>query len=425
MPKKNGKPTVAEKRAAGTNNAARNQAAKKAQTHTGNVGKSASTSSPRPGSVAANRAAGTNKAAQNQAAKSASTSSPRPGSVAANRAAGTNKAAQNQAAKAAGTHTGNVGKNPSSSTSTRRQANLDLMNQDVSNASDYNFGAYKGGEVNQGELKAMRRAGHSRADIRSAAEASGMAISDKAQNRFNRWDARAAAKQKAQVIVQDPVKQPVQENSNANVEQEPNTIPVHKPTLPTAEVIINKPVAVKPTQDISVPPRTNTEVEQSQDQQVTQDNDINSSVNGDNNNVNISQDNSVRQYGGVNKSFVYNGGSNGNNYMDTPVSAGTMGGYFHDEDSPGKSASFVDRYQTMNRDYQKQFSNSNFAQQAITKASQNTATDVNALDQRINDRAKLSRARSTSMAGDIFGDMFNYSPEEFEPAKYDYDKDSK
>ena len=99
-----------------------------------------------------------------------------------------------------------------------------------------------------------------------------------------------------------------------------------------------------------------------------------------------------------------------------------MGGYFHDEDSPAKSASFVDRYQTMNRDYQKQFSNNNFAQQAITKAAQNTATDVNALDQRVNDRAKLSRARSTSMAGDIFGDMFNYTPQEFEPVKDD-DKD--
>ena len=62
---------------------------------------------------------------------------------------------------------------------------------------------------------------------------------------------------------------------------------------------------------------------------------------------------------------------------------------------------------TMNRDYQKQFSNNNFAQQAITKGAQTAAIDVAALDQRVNDRAKLSRARSTSMAGDIFGDMFN------------------
>ena len=175
---------------------------------------------------------------------------------------------------------------------------------------------------------------------------------------------------------------------------------------------------ITPTTDIGIKtPTTNTEVEQTQEQEVTQDNDINSNVTGDNNNVNITQDNSVRQYGGVNKSFVYNGSTNGNNYMDTPVSAATMGGYFHDEDSPAKSAAFVDRYQTMNRDYQKQFSNNNFAQQAITKAAQTAAIDVGALDQRVNDRAKLSRARSTSMAGDIFGDMFNYKPEDFNPGK--------
>ena len=84
---------------------------------------------------------------------------------------------------------------------------------------------------------------------------------------------------------------------------------------------------------------------------------------------------------------------------------------------PAKSAAFVDRYQTMNMDYQKQFSNNNFAQQAITKGAQNAAIDVNALDQRIADRAKLSRARSTSMAGDIFGDMYNFRPQDFATVK--------
>ena len=73
----------------------------------------------------------------------------------------------------------------------------------------------------------MRAAGQSREDIQASVEASGMEIGERAQNRMDRWDARAAAKEKAQQVVENPVKQPVEENSNANVEQEPNTTPVH------------------------------------------------------------------------------------------------------------------------------------------------------------------------------------------------------
>ena len=153
----------------------------------------------------------------------------------------------------------------------------------------------------------------------------------------------------------------------------------------------------------------NTSVGQSQD--VSQDNDINTNINGDNNLVNNSQDNSIRQYGGNTKTFNYQGGGDLN---DTPVSAGTMGGYFHDEDSPGKSASFLDRYMTQNRDYQKQFDNKNHAQDAISKADRNQTINVDNLDQRVSERTKANRARSTAMAGDIFGDMFNFSPGKFE-----------
>lgn len=154
---------------------------------------------------------------------------------------------------------------------------------------------------------------------------------------------------------------------------------------------------------------------QSMNQNANQDNDATSTVTGDNNTVRIDQDNSVRQYGGVNKSFTYNGG-NGNNYQDAPVSMGTMAGYFYDEDTPAKSAAFVDRYTTMNDDYQKKYKNSSTAQDAINAASKNEAIDFRALDQKINDRSKASRARSTVMAGDIFGDMFNYSPDSWKNA---------
>ncbi len=356
--------------------------------------------------------------------------SPRSGSVAARRAAGTNKAAQNKAAN----------NNPAPSRSNnsvrakdrtpaqkqeRRQDRQDSYNaQNVTQASDFDFADRTKKKVGAGEVRHLRKQGYDRESIQQAAADSGLRIGGKAQQRFDRWDERRAAKEKAQQVVENPVKQPIEETSNANVDQEPNTTPVPKPPITIPGDIIVKPISPPmpiadpfPSPNTSPSPNPSTsienEVEQSQDQEVNQDNDINSSVNGDNNNVNINQDNSVRQYGGVNKSFIYNS-TNGNNYMDTPVSAATMGGYFHDEDSPAKSASFVDRYQTMNRDYQKQFSNNNFAQQAITGAAQTAAIDVGALDQRVNDRAKLSRARSTSMAGDIFGDMFNFTPQEFQ-----------
>ena len=90
-----------------------------------------------------------------------------------------------------------------------------------------------------------------------------------------------------------------------------------------------------------------------------------------------------------------------------------MGGYFHDEDSPGKSAAFVDRYQTMNSDYQKKFENRGRAQDAINKADANQTINIDNLDQRIEERTKATRARSTAMAGNIFGDMFNFSPDKF------------
>ena len=146
--------------------------------------------------------------------------------------------------------------------------------------------------------------------------------------------------------------------------------------------------------------------------QVSQDNDITTDINGDNNVVTNKQDNSIRQYGGNTKVFNYQGGKNGGLY-DSPVSAGTMGGFFHDEDSPGSTAAFVDRYSTQNSDMQKKYSNPGIAQVSIANAKNNKSIDSSALDQRIQARSKASRARSTSMAGDIFGDMFNYSPGDY------------
>jgi len=329
-------------------------------------------------------------------------------------------------------------------TATNAQAKLDALRTkrktardesynsqgEISGVSDFDFSKRGKDAVEKGELNHLKNQGLSKEDIAAHVNESSMKIRKGAQHKLDRWAsakekadaakkaAEKAAEEAAAAAEQESVPPPTTsqeqtETSNANVAQEPNTVPEYTPiTINPAENLLNSGSGTL----------NNTQVAQSQDQIVSQDNDINSNVTGDNNNVNISQDNSVRQYGGINKSFVYNGSSNGNNYMDTPVSAGTIGGYFYDADSPAKSASFVDRYQTMNNDYQKQYSNNNFAQQAIARAAQNKAVDIGAIDQRVNDRAKANRARSSSMAGDIFGDMFNYKPEDFVPAKTD-DKD--
>ena len=199
---------------------------------------------------------------------------------------------------------------------------------------------------------------------------------------------------------------------NANVDKEPPTTGVYKPpatNIKTPAITVNPPFPGTEGGGVG----NITPTVQTQDQNVSQDNDITNTITGDGNTVTNNVDNSVRQYGGSNKNFVYNGSSNGKNYMDTPVSAGTMGGYFHDEDSPGKSASFVDRYMTQNMDYQKQFDNKGRAQDAINKADANQTINIDNLDQRIAARTKATRARSTVMSGNIFGDMFNFSPDKF------------
>ncbi len=114
----------------------------------------------------------------------------------------------------------------------------------------------------------------------------------------------------------------------------------------------------------------------------------NSTINGDNNNV----DQSITQ--NINNSRYY-------------------GGHKGYGDSPGRSASFVDRYMTQNMDYQKQFDNKGRAQDSIDKADANQTINIDNLDQRIKARTTASRARSTAMAGDLFGDMYNFSPESF------------
>ena len=77
------------------------------------------------------------------------------------------------------------------------------------------------------------------------------------------------------------------------------------------------------------------------EQNVNQDNDQSNSVTGDNNYVYQNQDNSIRNYGGDNNSFVYNSG--GGEGPDTPATMATLAGYYAPDDSHGAQAARLDR----------------------------------------------------------------------------------
>ena len=63
-------------------------------------------------------------------------------------------------------------------------------------------------------------------------------------------------------------------------------------------------------------------------QKINQDNDITTTITGDNNTVTNKQDNSITQkvYGGSSRTFNYKGGDGESSLYDTPVSKATMGG---------------------------------------------------------------------------------------------------
>ena len=160
-------------------------------------------------------------------------------------------------------------------------------------------------------------------------------------------------------------------------------------------------------------------VQNEQGQNTNQDNDISSNVYGNNNYVYNNQDNSIRQYGGDNRSLVINTDGKGSlmDSMDGVGTAGTLAGLWDADDSPGAQMSRLDRQMTANRDAQKKYKNTDYISQgAISQASRNSYIDPQAMDKRIKERENYSRAKSTVMAGNIFGDMFNMKTPEWNSA---------
>jgi hypothetical protein len=142
-----------------------------------------------------------------------------------------------------------------------------------------------------------------------------------------------------------------------------------------------------------------------QEQNINQDNDQTSSIVGDNNKVWQTQDNSIRQYGGDNRSFVYNGSGG---YGDTPVSAATMGGFYDVDDSPAAQAGFVDQYSTMNKDNQKRFAGMGMSTAGMFSGFDARSFDPAMLQTRIDQSTQRSYDQATIKDNDVFGDRDLY-----------------
>ena len=144
-----------------------------------------------------------------------------------------------------------------------------------------------------------------------------------------------------------------------------------------------------------------------QTQGAQQDNDINSTITGDNNYTNINQDNSVRNYGGDQRNFTYVA-NNDNPYTNTPASMATMAGFYEVTDSPGSQAAFVDRFTTQNADNQKRYDNVGMANDMIYRANSVSPIDTNAFEDSLNQRSELARARAGAGFANVFGDIANF-----------------
>ena len=153
---------------------------------------------------------------------------------------------------------------------------------------------------------------------------------------------------------------------------------------------------------------TNTEIKNTQEQNVTQNNDINNNISGDNNKVFNEQDNSIRQYGGDNRSLVINGGGKGSgNYYsdaDQAITMGTLGGFYAPDDSPAAQAKFSDMYSTLNRDAQKRYSNVGVTTSAKYSGFRGGDTNIVNLQKRIDKFPQQMRDLATLQEVKTYGD---------------------
>ncbi|MAU75281.1 MAG: hypothetical protein CL831_00220 [Crocinitomicaceae bacterium] len=301
---------------------------------------------------------------------------------------------------------------------------------DNKTAADFNFDKFGKGHISAGEMRHLKKQGHSKQSIMDAANASGYELGNRVKNRFAKWEAKA--------------------NKNNNQSKTPpaNSTPDPQPALEiedTKKVEDAKERAQKFSGDIKDSPgaavgtgntaNTQKDIGNTEQDIETSSGNITSNPIGDNNYSSARIDSSVRTYGGSNRVFNYQGGSGQSSLYDSPVSAATMGGYYDVDDSPAAQAKFVDLHTGLNNDYQKRFAGQAMdgAMGAITMNRQLPSKDYEALKaanrQEADDRRTISNIN-------LFGDQdsakgylpdyeFGASPKPIEDPfeKYDDDDD--
>ena len=211
-----------------------------------------------------------------------------------------------------------------------------------------------------------------------------------------RYDKLSKAKGKAQTVKN-------QGSTGKPTNAIDNTVTGQNDAAPNNQEITQNPKGGNPYDKLGLGPKSMGR----QQQNVNQDNDINTSVTGDENTVITEQDNSIRNYGGDNRSFVYNGGKGDSKYQDTPMSAATMSGFYDVDDSPAAQARFNDMYTTMNRDNQKRYAGEamkTFAKYGNIDA--RSYTDES-MENAINRGTQYSFDRADRQTGHVFGDIWN------------------
>ena len=124
------------------------------------------------------------------------------------------------------------------------------------------------------------------------------------------------------------------------------------------------------------------------------------------------QDNSIRQYGGDNRSLVIGGGpdsgrnSRGKYYTDADkaITMGTLGGFYAPDNSPAAQAKFTDLNQTLNRDAQKKYSNVGVTTAEKYAGFRGGDTNIMGLQKRIDQNDQYFRDLSTLQEVKTYGD---------------------
>ena len=304
----------------------------------------------------------------------------------------------------------------------KRRANRaeDFKNQKIESAKDFNFNQHNRKDTPDGqthisgqEVRFLRKnnkneKGNSNfRDNLAALDAqkeSGAVFGGRAQAQYDRMSARAD-----KIDARKEAKQRAKEAAGST----------GKPTNPIDETVTggsdntpsNEDMSyIQPAVEMGSQPQYNqaneTTIENTQEQDVTQDNDIDTNIVGDNNKTFIEQDNSVRQYGGDNRSFVYNSNGGEGGLYDSPVSAATMGGFYDVDDSPAAQAGFVDMYKDLNKD-----NGTRFAGEAM-KTMDMFSMDARGytpeeMENAIGKSTQYSFDRADRQTGHVFGDIWN------------------